>query len=175
MSYQEENAVKAEAFLRANAVVLKRYLIGHGIAADVADESITDTFLVIVRTWKRVETRDNPEAWTRKIALRIARRKQQRRSSWEARHATLAEAVSGNEDIAARIVNRETLFQAIRNLPEKQRITIYLRYFAEFGVAQIAEILGVSQGTVMSNTSDGLRNLRRQLDEGNVDDKREGR
>jgi RNA polymerase sigma factor (sigma-70 family) len=171
----EDNAEEAEAFLRTHVKMLKRYLIGKGIAADLANETITDTFLVVERKWKQVEILDEPEAWTRRVALRIARKKQHRRRSWEARHEALVEAVSEGEDITLHIANRELLWRALQKLPEKQKMAIVLRYYEQFSVAESAEIMNVSPGTIMSNTFDGLRNLRRLLDEGNAAGKEEDR
>ena len=75
MSRLEDNAEAAEAFLRKHVKMLRRYLIGRGIDADLADETITDTFLIVERKWKQVESLDEPEAWLRLVALRIARKK----------------------------------------------------------------------------------------------------
>jgi RNA polymerase sigma factor (sigma-70 family) len=168
VSQHEDNAERAEAFLRVYAKMLRRYLTARGIAADLADETVTDTFLVMQHKWKHVETLDNPAAWIRRVAWHIAIKKQQRRHDWESRHSVLTEAVSEGEDSILHIANRDQLRRAIRNLPEKQRMAIILRYYGQFSVAEAAESLGVSPGTIMSNTSDGLRNLRRLLDEGDV-------
>ena len=37
---------------------------------------------------------------------------------------------------------------AIRRLPERQRLTLFLRYYADLDYAAIADVLGVSPGTV---------------------------
>jgi len=57
VSRQEDNAERAEAFLRKHVMMLKRYLAGRGIAADLVDETITDTFLVVEHDWKKFEAR----------------------------------------------------------------------------------------------------------------------
>jgi len=93
---------------------------------------------------------DDPAAWIRLVALRIARKKQHRLRSREVHHSALAEAASEGEDIAVHIANRDLLLQAIRRLPEKQKWAIVLRFYAQLSVAESAEILNVSQGTSRS-------------------------
>jgi len=46
-------------------------------------------------------------------------------------------------------------------LPAQQRAAVALRYYEQLSVAETAEVLGCSTGTVKSNTSRGLAALRR--------------
>jgi RNA polymerase sigma-70 factor (ECF subfamily) len=45
------------------------------------------------------------------------------------------------------------LAAAVRNLPPQRRMTIFLRYFADLSYAEIAEVLGVAEGTVAATLS----------------------
>jgi RNA polymerase sigma factor (sigma-70 family) len=60
--------------------------------------------------------------------------------------------------------HREVL-AAIRRLPDRQREAIVLRYYLELDEEEIARSMGISRGTVKSNTSRGLAALRRTLGE----------
>ena len=40
------------------------------------------------------------------------------------------------------------LAAAIRSLTPRRRVVVFLRYFADFSYAEIAEALGISEGTV---------------------------
>ena len=54
----------------------------------------------------------------------------------------------------------DALTRALRRLPERQRLTIMLRYYEDMSEAEIARILGVSVGTVKSTVSRAMTKLR---------------
>jgi RNA polymerase sigma factor (sigma-70 family) len=50
-------------------------------------------------------------------------------------------------------------------LPERQRLALFLRYYADFDYQAIAETLGVSTGTVGAMLNAAHTALRRSLEE----------
>jgi RNA polymerase sigma factor (sigma-70 family) len=50
-------------------------------------------------------------------------------------------------------------------LPERQRLVVYLRYYADLDYRAIAEVLGVEVGTVSATLSSAHQALRRSLKE----------
>jgi RNA polymerase sigma-70 factor (sigma-E family) len=59
----------------------------------------------------------------------------------------------------------ESFFQRVRRLPEKQRATLILRYYADLDDRAIASILGCSTETVRSQAHRGLAKLRGEIPE----------
>jgi RNA polymerase sigma-70 factor (sigma-E family) len=60
---------------------------------------------------------------------------------------------------------RPALMQALAQLPPRQRAVVVLRFYDDLSVADTARALGCTEGTVKSQTSDGLGALRRLLGE----------
>ena len=58
---------------------------------------------------------------------------------------------------------QNVLFRALRSLSEIYRSVLYLFYFEDLPVAQIAEVLDVSPGTVKVRLSRGRAQMRDQL------------
>jgi len=57
------------------------------------------------------------------------------------------------------------LLEQIGSLPERQRLVLFLRYFADLPYDGIAEALDVAPGTVAATLNAAHRTLRRQLEE----------
>jgi RNA polymerase sigma factor (sigma-70 family) len=63
------------------------------------------------------------------------------------------------------------VWQALLQLPPRQRMVIALRYYEDLSEKEIADLLGVSTGTVKSQASRALDKLRAALgDRGVLDD-----
>jgi RNA polymerase sigma-70 factor (ECF subfamily) len=58
------------------------------------------------------------------------------------------------------------LAAAVRALPPRRRLAVFLRYFADLSYAEIAEVLGVSEGTVAATLNQAHAALRDALTEG---------
>ena len=65
---------------------------------------------------------------------------------------------------------RAELLAAIGRLREDDRLAIGLRWFAELGEAEMAEVLGVPRGTVKSRLSRAMARLREIMAEGAKND-----
>src|SRR6516225_3319010 len=53
-----------------------------------------------------------------------------------------------------------TALYSLRDLPERQREAIVLRYYADLSEAEIATAMGISRGAVKSHTARGMSALR---------------
>lgn len=75
------------------------------------------------------------------------------------------ESTLGNDGEEERLVEKLALRQAIDTLPEKERMTILLRFFKALTQQQTAKILGVSQVQISRLERRGLSKLRLLLEE----------
>lgn len=64
------------------------------------------------------------------------------------------------DDHTRRSELHDVLGRALRRLPERQRLTVMLRYYEDMSEADIAHALGVSVGTVKSTVSRAMARLR---------------
>ncbi|WP_420830913.1 SigE family RNA polymerase sigma factor [Actinomadura graeca] len=64
------------------------------------------------------------------------------------------------DDHTRRSELHDALGRALRRLPERQRLTVMLRYYEDMSEAEIARVLGVSIGTVKSTVSRAMSKLR---------------
>jgi RNA polymerase sigma factor (sigma-70 family) len=62
------------------------------------------------------------------------------------------------------LADHEAIAAALAVLPQRQRTAVVLRYFADLPEREVAEILGVSVGTVKSSVSRGLDRMRGLLE-----------
>jgi RNA polymerase sigma-70 factor (ECF subfamily) len=154
------SAAAFDALFRTTYPTLVRAL---SVAADggAAADAVQDAFVQASLHWPRVGRLDNPAAWVRRAAInRLAnhRRGLRRRAAAVARLHPVDEAATidpADLDLAA----------ALRALPQKQRMVVCLHYLADLSVAEIADSMGVAEGTVKSNLHDARRALRAHLGE----------
>jgi RNA polymerase sigma-70 factor (ECF subfamily) len=143
--------------------------------ADEATDAAQEGF---VRAWQalsRFRSGAEPRPWLMRIVVNAARNR--RRGS--GRRAGLALRIAQDRPSdgaapspeAAILANerRAELLAAIATLREDDRLVLSLRWFAEFGEAEIAEVLGVPRGTVKSRLSRALDRLRQVVKERAVD------
>jgi RNA polymerase sigma factor (sigma-70 family) len=63
------------------------------------------------------------------------------------------------------VPERDVVVQALRRLPLRQRAVLVLRFYDDLPEREVANILGLSVGTVKSHTARGLERLRTELEE----------
>jgi RNA polymerase sigma-70 factor (sigma-E family) len=107
--------------------------------------------------WSRIE-RDNPEAYLRKTMLNTWSSWWRRKWRGEAPTDRLPDGVA--PDAFADADRRDAVRDALRRLPPKQRAVVVLRFHEDMSEAQVAGLLGISIGTVKSQTSKALAHLR---------------
>ena len=139
-----------------------------------AEDLVQDTVVKALRFSGRFERGTNLKAWLYTI-LHNTWRNRRRDSSRQpvdvdsARVDQAATQVDGpaEADTPERILLRATLDadlqSALDALPEAFREAVWLRDVEEFSYAEIAEMLGIPLGTVMSRISRGRRQLFQQL------------
>ncbi len=160
-----ESAVPGELtdfgdFVRAGLPGLLRY--GHALTGNPHDAAdLVQTVLEKIGSrWSYVQHKTgDPMAYIRR-SMANAHISRWRRTKRESLVADLPETQPYSP---ADPFEHEPLWQALRALPPRQRAVMVLRYYEGLSEAEIADSLGVSQGTVKSQASKAIASLRTKL------------
>jgi RNA polymerase sigma-70 factor (sigma-E family) len=130
--------------------------------ADTADDLAADALVALWRRWDRVRDADHPVAYARGVVANLARSRI-RSAVRERRRVALfwsqrPERTEG-PDVPAVLDLRE----ALQRLPFRKRACVVLRHAFDLSERDTAAVLGVSVGTVKSQTSRGVAELERLL------------
>ncbi len=126
-----------------------------------AREAVQDAFASVVRSRRNFRREAPLEAWVWRAVINAARKK--RRGYAREAQAT---ALSMNGSSSHREEGLE-LASLVAVLPERQRLVLFLRYYADLDYRRIAQILGVRTGTVSASLHAAHNTLRQALSEVN--------
>ena len=135
-----------------------------GTEAD-GDDAAQDGFLAAWRSIDRYD-RDRPfRPWLLRIVVNAARDFRRRRTvrQTEELSPVLASGAAGPESSTDRLLLRQRLSAALRELPERQRLAVTMFDAEGFAHGEIAEVLGIPEGTVRSDVFHARRSLRDAL------------
>ncbi|MEU2966329.1 SigE family RNA polymerase sigma factor [Streptomyces ardesiacus] len=129
---------------------------------DAADDLAADALLALWHRWDRVRAADHPVAYARGVVANLARTRV-RSAVRERRRVALfwspREERTEDPDVAGVVDVQE----ALRRLPFRKRACVVLRHAFDLSEKDTALALGVSVGTVKSQTSKGVAELQRLL------------
>lgn len=127
---------------------------------ELARDLVQTTLLKLYRGWDRVRRVDHIHAYAHKTLVRTfisAQRKDRR----ERTLAALRDPPAAADHADLRI----TVLDALAELPPRARVAVVLRFWEDYSVAQTAELMSCTQGTVKAQCSRALRLLRERLGE----------
>lgn len=129
-----------------------------------AEDLLQATLVKVVSAWQRIERRDRPEVFARRVMVNLAINRWRRRRTAEAYLGRQFEdRPSADADPAVDVARRDAVWAALRTLPPRMRAVLVLRYFEDLTEADTAAVLHCSVGTVKSQTSKALSRLRNRL------------
>jgi RNA polymerase sigma-70 factor (sigma-E family) len=148
-------AAQFAAFVNGRGPALQRtaYLLtgDWALAEDLLQTALAKSYLA----WNRIRHED-PEGYVRKVLANTHATWWRRKWRGETPTAELPEGQhldAGSED-------RLSLAAALARLPRRQRAVIVLRFHEDLTEAAVAQALGISVGTVKSQTAKALAKLR---------------
>jgi RNA polymerase sigma-70 factor, ECF subfamily len=135
-----------------------------GNSAD-ADDALQETFVSVYRGLPGFRGDADVATWIHRIAIHAALRVRSRRGRCP---ATLTEDVPARGDTGDRLEQKEEsrrVLRAMEELPTESRVVLHLFALEDMRHRQIADILGIPEGTVWSRLHRARKLLREKLRE----------
>ncbi len=152
----QEAAFREFVTARGRALLHSAYLLTGNLAdaEDLVQAALAKTY----QAWDRIEDRKALDGYVRRAMVNThiswwRRRRLDEYPTDEIPDLPVAET-SGESEL------RDTLQRAIDRLPQRMRAAVVLRFFEDMTEAEVADVLGVSLGTVKSTVSRAVAKLR---------------
>ncbi|MBU1801855.1 SigE family RNA polymerase sigma factor [Nocardioides sp.] len=131
-------------------------------AEDLVQTALAKTYA----SWSKVRTIEAAPGYARTTLINTAS-SWFRKKSWRNERPTQTLPEQG---VTHDPSDRPAVIAALAQLPPRQRAVVVLRYYDDLSVASTAHALGITEGTVKSQTSDALARLRALLGDAVVPD-----
>ena len=152
-----------QAFLDEHRDAVWRFLVA-SVGPVEADDCFQETFIAALRAYPQLRSRrreHNLRAWV----LTIAHRKALDAHRARARRATpVADTLAVEHPAAPPSLERAgegALWQAVGELPERQRSAVVLRFVGDLAHREIATAIGCSEEAARASLHEGLSKLRK--------------
>ena len=124
-----------------------------------AEDLVQTTLAKTYASWSKIREVEAAPGFARVVLVNTAA-SWFRKKSWRNERPTETLPEVGHHSDPS---DRPAIVAALGHLPPRQRAVIVLRYYEDLSVAQTASALGITDGTVKSQTSDALSKLRQLL------------
>ncbi len=124
-----------------------------------AEDLVQTALTQLYRSWDKVRDPDSLDGYVRRIMVNA--NNSAWRKPWRRREVSSVDLVAETIDpLSPDPDTRRALGALIKTLPPKQRTVIVLRYYEDLPATDIADLLGVSPGTVRSQANRAIAALR---------------
>lgn len=126
----------------------------------IAQDSTQEAFARAWQRWSTISTYDEPLAWVRTVARRLAISAWRRQSAQD--RAYVRHGAASSTDGPG--VDRVAVLEALQTLSDPIRESVALHYIADLSIEQIARETGAAVGTIKSHLHRGRRQLAAALE-----------
>ena len=131
--------------------------------AAVAEDLVQETLLRAWRFFDRFDQGTNCKAWLFRIMLNLSTRVREKRTAESISSVPLDEIHADHVSTGGDFLQQLLIRRAFEALPQDQRSVLHLAIVDGFTCKEIAELLSLPMGTVMSRLSRGRVSLRDHL------------
>jgi len=132
---------------------------------NAAEDLVQEAFIRLARSAHRIADPDRAPAYLRSIVLNLARDSNRRGLVSMRQRLPLTRPVQEVEDEIDLRDDQRRVLAALRELSDRQRTCLVLRFYDELGVDEIAASLGLSRNSVKTHLQRGLAALESRLTE----------
>jgi RNA polymerase sigma factor (sigma-70 family) len=143
-----------QTLLDSHALDVHRFLIGM-LGREHADDCYQDTWLSALRAYPQLRHGSNLRSWVFTIAHRKAL------DHLRTRRETVGMDALSEPAAPEHAGPDHELWAQVRELPDKQRTAVALRYVLDAPYAEISQVMGTSEEAARRNVHEGLKRLRR--------------
>jgi RNA polymerase sigma-70 factor (sigma-E family) len=145
---------------RSRALLRTAYLLTGNVAdaEDLVQSALAKTYLA----WDRIQDRSALDGYVRRAIVNTHISWWRRRRLEEYPTDEIPEQAVVDHPVSSDL--QESLRRAIDRLPQRMRAAVMLRYYDDMTEAEVAEVLGISLGTVKSTVSRAMAKLRIDAD-----------
>lgn len=129
-----------------------------------AEEVVQDSFVAMHGGWQRLRDAEKALAYLRQAVVNRSRSVLRHRTVVDKNLQKAPPDMPSAEHGALALLERDAVVAALRDLPDRQREAIVLRYYADLSEAEIAAAMRISRGAVKSHTARGMTALRAALE-----------
>jgi RNA polymerase sigma factor (sigma-70 family) len=146
-----------QTVLDAHREDVLRFLVA-SIGRQEADDVFQETFLAALRAYPRLRRADNLRGWLLKIAHNkaIDAHRARKRAPVPAEDV---EPMASGSSVDAHLPD-EALWGAVRELPERQRTAVVLRFSFDLAFREVGQVMDSSEDAARRNVFEGLKKLR---------------
>lgn len=130
-----------------------------------AEDIVQDTFLKYFESNRQFESEEHIKAWLLKTA--INKSKNTLRTFWHRNRSTFEDYM---DQLPFQEPEDQEMLETVMSLPEAYRIVIYLYYYEDYSVKEIAKVLGKPENTIKSHLYRARKTLKDILKEDWTDD-----
>jgi RNA polymerase sigma-70 factor, ECF subfamily len=166
-----------EAFTSlAVAVGDRLHAVAHRILRDIdlAEDATQQALLSVWRDLPQLRDPARFDAWSYRLLVRACYAEARRTRRWAPNLRLLPADEPMGADGMSLVIDRDQLERGFRRLSIDHRAVVVLHHYLDLPLSEVAEALGVPQGTVRSRLHHAMRGLRAALDADARPTRREG-
>lgn len=134
-------------------------------SAEEAEDNLHDAFIEILSNCNRFENKGSFEGWMKRITINKAINKFKSSINTTTLDSTIYPLIDTEIEIDTEAISLDHLLKLIQELPNQYRLIFNLYELDDYSHKEIAEMLGISEGTSKSNLHKAKLILKNKLTE----------